>query len=123
MKLPCELVVWYILPNIRRELARSLVKDLKLTQREAAKKLGLTESAVSQYLKSKRGREMKFDENINAEIETSIRDICKAGDDSLVVEKICSICKLIRNNGALCELHKTHGDLPDSCRVCMEVSK
>ncbi len=120
MKLPCELIVWYLLPNIRRELARSLVEDLKLTQRDAAKKLGLTESAVSQYLKSKRGHEMKFDEKINAEIETSIRDICKAEDDSLMVEKICSICKHIRNHGALCELHKTHGALPDGCRVCME---
>ena len=123
MKLPCELIVWYILPNIRRELARSLVEDLKLTQRDAAGKLGLTESAVSQYLKSKRGHEMKFDEKINAEIESSIKDICNAGDDSLVVEKICGICKLIRNKGVLCELHKTHGELPDGCRVCMEVSK
>ncbi len=95
MKLPCELIVWYILPNIRRELARSLVKDLKLTQRDAAKKLGLTESAVSQYLKSKRGHEMKFDEKINAEIESSIRDICKAESGIMVRSAIC-IRRMVR---------------------------
>jgi len=73
MKTPCELIVWYVLPAIRREFARVLVKEFNLTQREAARKLGVTESAVSQYLKSKRGKEMKF----NQEIIDGNREISK----------------------------------------------
>ncbi len=61
MKVPCELIIWDILPAIRREFARILVEDFNLTQRETAKKLGVTESAVSQYMKFKRGKAVKFD--------------------------------------------------------------
>jgi predicted transcriptional regulator len=49
MKVPCEIVVWYVLPVVRREIAKSLVSDFGLNQRTAAGKLGITEAAVSQY--------------------------------------------------------------------------
>jgi predicted transcriptional regulator len=55
MKIPCELIVWYVLPSIRRELARELVEKHKLTQAEVARRFGVTDAAISQYLKSKRG--------------------------------------------------------------------
>ncbi|MBA3044390.1 helix-turn-helix domain-containing protein, partial [archaeon] len=49
MKMPCEVIIWYILPGIRREITKSLLKN-GLSQREVAKKLGITDAAVSQYL-------------------------------------------------------------------------
>ena len=55
MKIPCELIVWYVLPSIRRELARELVEKHKFTQAEVARRFGVTDAAISQYLKSKRG--------------------------------------------------------------------
>ena len=30
MKIPCELIVWYVLPSIRRELARILANSLRM---------------------------------------------------------------------------------------------
>ena len=65
MKIPCELIVWYVLPAIRRELARELVDKHGMIQAEVARKFGVTDAAVSQYLKSKRGS--------NKELEASGR--------------------------------------------------
>ena len=123
MKLPCELVVWYLLPTIRKEFAGYLVEELNMTQKQAAEKLGLTESAISQYLKSKRGQEMKLSKEIKKNIEKSIKQISNSEDDSVMIEEICSICKLIRKQGSLCELHRTNNHNLDNCKICMEGCK
>ena len=48
--MPQEIEVWYIIPAVRRELAKSMVK-IGLKQKQIAVTLGITEAAVSQYLK------------------------------------------------------------------------
>ena len=50
----CEIIGKYVLPLFRSMLAKELVQTYKLSQTEAAKKLGTTQAAVSQYLSSKR---------------------------------------------------------------------
>jgi predicted transcriptional regulator len=50
----CEVIGKYVLPIFRSMLAKELVKKYHLSQTEAAKKLGTTQAAVSQYLSSKR---------------------------------------------------------------------
>ena len=60
--MPQEVELWYLIPALRREIAKILVKDYDLSQVEIAKILKITESAVSQYLKEKRGNELKFTE-------------------------------------------------------------
>jgi predicted transcriptional regulator len=50
----CEVIGKYVLPIFRSMLAKQLVQKYKLSQTEAAKKLGTTQAAVSQYLSSKR---------------------------------------------------------------------
>ena len=55
MQIPCELVVWYVLPMIRREVSKELVYTHGMTQAEVARKFGVTDAAISQYLKKKRG--------------------------------------------------------------------
>jgi len=50
----CEIIGKYVLPIFRSMLAKELVQKHKLTQTEAAKKLGTTQAAISQYLSSKR---------------------------------------------------------------------
>ena len=49
-----EVIGKYVLPIFRSMLARELVQKYHLSQTEAAKKLGTTQAAVSQYLSSKR---------------------------------------------------------------------
>ena len=50
----CEIVGKYVLPIFRSMLAKELVQKYNLSQTEAARKLGTTQAAVSQYLSSKR---------------------------------------------------------------------
>ena len=55
MKPPCEVIVWYVIPTIRAELAKELVK-MGMSQKDISERLGITQSAVSQYIKDKRGK-------------------------------------------------------------------
>ena len=78
MKLmPQEIEVWYIIPSIRRELAKSL-KGKGLSQKEIALTLGITEPAVSQYLHDKRASGVEFDDKllelVNKSAEILIQD-------------------------------------------------
>ena len=68
MKLPCETVVWYVLPKIRAELAKSLL-ELGISQKEISRKLGVTQAAISQYARGKRGRYMELGEDISNDIK------------------------------------------------------
>ena len=64
LRMPQELEVWIVLPAIRKELAKVLVSEYHLSQRNAASAIGVTESAVSQYFKEKRGNDIVFDEDV-----------------------------------------------------------
>ncbi len=55
MSTSCESVARYILPLYRAFVARELIEKYNYTQVQAAKKLGTTQAAVSQYVTSKRG--------------------------------------------------------------------
>lgn len=95
---PCEFMVWSGLPVIRREIAESLVTDYKLNQKQAAKKLGVTPAAISQYLSGKRGKIKILDEKILAEIKKSAGKINEKGDQKILSET-CRICKIMRKSG------------------------
>ena len=95
IKIDCEEIVWYLLPLIRKEFAKSLIKDHGLTQRKAAEKLGITESAVSQYVSKKRGDLKVSDVGIRREIKASAKRIMK-GDIQVMKIETCRICHLLR---------------------------
>ena len=50
----CETIGKYVLPVFRALVAKELVNTHHLTQVDAAKKLGTTQAAISQYVTSKR---------------------------------------------------------------------
>jgi hypothetical protein len=97
-KIDCEEIVWYLLPLIRKEFAKSLIKDYGLTQRKAAEKLGITEAAVSQYVSKKRGDLKVTDVGIRREIKESTRRIIE-GDIQVMKTETCRICHLLRTEG------------------------
>jgi predicted transcriptional regulator len=55
MSITCESVARHILPIYRSFVAKELTHKYQLTQNQAAKKLGTTQAAISQYINSKRG--------------------------------------------------------------------
>jgi len=96
MKINCEYAVWHILPLIRKEFAKSLIKDHGLTQRKAAEILGINESAVSQYLSKKRAKTKTLNADIKKEIKRSTIRIIN-GNKKVMKTEICRICRLLQS--------------------------
>ncbi len=106
MKTPCEIFVWYLLPGLRRELARSMINDHNLTQVQVAGKLGVTAAAVSQYLSKKRGN-LTTNKKIKSEIKNSAEQIVR-GDDMVIVREMCRICCIVKTSEIMPDLYQTH---------------
>ncbi len=108
MKAPCELIVWYVLPSIRRELAKELVENHSLTQAEVARRFGVTDAAISQYLKSKRGTSKEIENSekypeFKEEVEKAAVRMVNGSD---IVTETCAICDMIKRSGMLCRIYQ-----------------
>lgn len=93
MKTPCEEKMWHVLPGIRSELARALVKS-GLEQKEVAKKLSITPASVSYYLNKKRGHNTKFNREAVSEIKKLAKELSKK-DIKDINPRICSVCRKV----------------------------
>jgi predicted transcriptional regulator len=100
--LPQEIEVWYIIPTIRKEFARILTKKYKLTFDKVGRILGVSKSAVSQYLKKKRACLIKIPKGIKKEIGISAGKIVK--NENLAVKEIMSILSLMKKKGCSCSV-------------------
>jgi hypothetical protein len=94
-KTPCEIAFWYILPSIRRELVKSMIKE-GYKRKNIAKTLGISEASVSYYLKSKRGNKYKFNKKELAEIEKVARNLVK-NKNNLTLET-CKLCSMFKKS-------------------------
>lgn len=93
---PCEYMIWNGLPVIRREITESMINNFGLSQKEAAKKLGVTPAAVCQYLSKKRGKIKITDKSITKEINISAERIIQNNGTSVILET-CRICRIIKS--------------------------
>ncbi len=109
MFVPCEVVAKTILPNIRALIARELSKKHHLRQKDIAKTLGISQSAVSMYFRGYRGITLNL-ENDKEVYDKVVWLSEKFFEGSLsqteLISKVCEICRLIRSKGLLCQLHK-----------------
>jgi predicted transcriptional regulator len=97
---PCEIITWELLPVIRKELAKTLIKDHGLTQRKTAERLGLTEATVSRYISGKRAQVNKLNKRLSKEIKVSATRIME-GDTATVINETCHLCHLAQDAGVL----------------------
>ena len=94
MKLPCEKALWYVLPQIRADLSKELVEQ-GMKQKDVAEYLGVTPSAVSQYMKRKRGGKIKTGEGYDKMLKTAAESIIDDNTPENVSTKICGCCQRI----------------------------
>jgi predicted transcriptional regulator len=143
--MPQEVEVWYVLPAIRRELAKLMKnkvvprvgedgkkKDHKITQKEIAKMLGVTEPAITQYLLKKQGRRSRGDQvviperfmsELNKSADAMIKQYEKRGANEDMFEvmtyEINRLIKVIRDDGEMCNIHrKFSAHVKDNCSAC-----
>lgn len=96
MKLDFEIMA-EILPSIRAEVARELVLTHKLSQLEVSRMLGVSQPAVSQYVRQLRGTKTKYDGAVRQEI----RILCEkfVGGKGIDLEnELLNICKFVAEN-------------------------
>ncbi len=108
---PQEIEVFYILPAIRRYFAMYM-KLQGLKQNKIAEILHIEKSAVSQYIKKKRGNNVEFGENILNEIAKSAS---KIKDEFSLLGETQRLLRLIRSSGDLCRIHKNISNIPGDC--------
>jgi len=145
--MPQEVEVWYVLPAIRRELAKVMktkvvqradaegkMKDHKITQKEIARMLGVTEPAITQYLLKKKDKRSRGDQvampnqilhEIDKSSETMIKDFENARMSNqkdifeIMTKEINRIINIMRDAGFMCDIHRefcAHAN--DPCEAC-----
>lgn len=97
-KTPCQYSLWNVIPVLRKEIAVSLTENFGLTQKETAKKLGITPAAVSQYLSKKRGKTKITDQEVLIEINSTAERIIMY-DNVNIVSETCRICRILKSKG------------------------
>ncbi|HID17351.1 TPA: hypothetical protein EYP26_03565 [Candidatus Bathyarchaeota archaeon] len=126
MKPPCVLVVGRVLPALRVLVAKRLMEEHNLKLVDAARRMDVTPSAITQYVKGARGyrlpRRLKankaLEEAVNSIAEELVKD--KVNMEN-VLKKICNTCEAIRSEELLCEDHiETLPSLKNfGCRLCL----
>jgi len=118
MRHPQEIEVWYIMPAIRKEFCRILLDKHNFTQKEIAKRLNITEAAVSQYKKEKRGQHVNLPEGVISEITGSVSKI--ADKTSTVFRETQNILNYIRDTSTICDIHKLlDNNVESDCKECI----
>jgi predicted transcriptional regulator len=120
MKTPCELVVGKIMPSMRASVVKELSGKYHMKQADIARKLGITQASVSQYLSSTRAAGTKVSESF-PEIKKYASEIARrivAKEDRFEWSSVlCRACKEIRQNEAFCRMHKLDHSLA-GCDIC-----
>ena len=120
MKTPCELVVGKILPALRASVVKELSGKYDMKQSDIAKKLGITQASVSQYLSATRAGGTKVTESF-PKIKTYANEIANrivAGENKYEwYSVLCKACQDIRSGDEFCRMHRIASNL-SGCDIC-----
>ena len=120
---PCEVAVRSLVPALRSAIARELTQTYGLKQRDVARLLGVTQTAVSKYTRQVRGVVLKVEEveEIQPKLEEIVASLANGRMSRYeLVAKFCVACEIIRRKGLMCKLCKLSDPSIDvqQCFVC-----
>ncbi len=119
MKPPCEIVVWYVIPAIRSELAKELL-NLGMRQKDVSELMDITQPAVSQYITDKRGSGIKLDDDVRKMIHDFARELAEGeATKAQLIGRTCAICKNVKTVDVLEQLNIDKSELGDDCQTCL----
>ena len=111
MLLPSEIKAKSLIPAVRAILAKKLIKEYSLKEEDVAKVLGITQAAVSNYVRGTRG-----DIELISKLE-SVREIMRMIDDigrdlstnkaytPSTLAKFIGLCNYMRYTLIICDVH------------------
>ncbi|MEM1923423.1 MAG: hypothetical protein QXW60_03085 [Nitrososphaerota archaeon] len=122
MLLPSEVESKALLPALRAVIVNLLVKKYELPQRRVAEALGITQPAVSNYLRMVRGK-MRFlsENNVVQEVAEEIAKAIVEGEKEERIRGMLQAALVrLRRERVLCIAHKTLEPVldVDSCHIC-----
>jgi hypothetical protein len=123
--LPCEVGVKTILPAVKAAMARSIVENHGLNEKQTADILGLSQSAVSRYVGRERGNLIELDSTseVLTLIEQMVIHLIERPESKTEFLKLfCQTCQKIREKGLMCPLCKKEmsQNWAERCFFCKE---
>jgi predicted transcriptional regulator len=113
MLLPSEIEAKSLIPAVRSILAKKLIKEYELKEEEVAKVLGVTQAAVSNYVRGTRGdveliSKLGSVQEVMRMIDDIARDLAsyKAYTPSTMA-KFVELCNYMRYSFIICDVHHT----------------
>lgn len=111
MLLPSEIEAKSLIPAVRAILAKKLIKEYALKEEDVARVLGITQAAVSNYVRGTRG-----DVGLISKLE-SVREVMRMIDDIAknlstnkaytpsTLAKFIGLCNYMRYTLIICDVH------------------
>ena len=119
MKPPCEIVVWYVIPAIRSELAKELL-NLGMKQKEVSELMDITQPAVSQYITDKRGSGVKLPDDVRQMVKDFAVELYEGkAEKADLVSRVCVICKHVKTEDVIDQLDIDKSKLNADCQSCL----
>jgi hypothetical protein len=107
MLLPCEVAVKSLVPSLRSTIAKELTQTYGLKQKEVANLLGITQTAVSKYIRHVRGTVIEIGsiEEVRPMIDETVMLLANGGlSRDELIGRLCKICAIVRRKRLMCEL-------------------
>ena len=108
MRPPCEEIVQQLLPAFRCLVAKELIEKHRLSQTEAARRLGTTQATISHYLASKRGfKDSERLRSMPGVMEAAVKVAKELVENQYSRQdfksNFCKVCTALRGVKNLCE--------------------
>jgi len=125
MLLPAEIESKTLIPALRAILSKKLAEEHKIREDEISKMLGVTQAAVSNYIRGTRGDPQLIQKLLSEEqVAKLISELC----DSLATDraytpsslsKFIGLCNFIKSSLLICDIHHNlESDIDE--KVCKE---
>ena len=111
MLLPAEIETKTLIPAIRAILAKKLIEEHGIREEEVSKLLGVTQAAISNYVRGTRGDPILINKLLEVkEVSEMINDICNNLASNMAytpasLSKFIGLCNYIKSSLLICDIH------------------
>ena len=128
MLLPAEIEAKSLIPAIRAILAKKLITEYKMKEEVVAKVLGVTQAAISNYIRGTRG-DLELIDKLSSihEIMRKVEDIAQDLVSNRAytpgtMAKFVELCNFMRYSFIICDVHhKIESNIDEQvCELCKD---
>jgi len=111
MLLPAEIETKTLIPALRAILAKRLIEEHGIREEEVSKLLGVTQAAISNYIRGTRGDPILITKLLAVkEVAEMVDDICSNLASNMAytpasLSKFIGLCNYIKSSLLICDIH------------------